>query len=98
MNFLSIFLKFTNEPVDFSFSGPRCFVSGEEDLHGDTFAVPQTAPHFTVAAFADALAQRDLFGHRPLNEQRHARTAARSHRVFKHFLQIQKQKKTKLKT
>lgn len=38
--------------VDLGLSGPWGLVAGEEDLDGNVFAVPCSAPHFAVTTFA----------------------------------------------
>ncbi len=45
--------------------------------------MPDAAPHLPVPSFPDALAQRNLLGERPLDEERQAGAGARGHRVVK---------------
>jgi hypothetical protein len=47
--------------------------------------VPDAAPHLPVPALPDALAQRNLLGERPLDEEGQAGAGARGHRVVKDF-------------
>lgn len=59
--------------------------------------MPDAAPHLTVTAPADALAQRHLAGHRALDEQRQAGARARGDRVLEVFLESHKYRGSELR-
>lgn len=75
-----------NEPVDLRFPLPGVLVTGEEDLDGDAFPVPDASPNFPVSTSADTLAQRYLPGKRPLDQQRQSTTRSGCDRVLQVFL------------
>lgn len=72
--------------VDLCFALPRFLVAAEENFDGNVLAVPDGAPHFAVAAAANAFRKRHLTGQRALDEKREATAWARRHRLIKIFL------------
>ena len=58
--------------IELGLAEPARLLGGEEDLDGDVLAAPLRLPHLAVAALADALQQRDLFGDRAVNLTTHA--------------------------
>ena len=59
-----------NRLIDLRLPEPRSFLPGGKDFDGDIFSSPSSLVDFPVAAFTDALNQRDLSGDGALNEQR----------------------------
>lgn len=47
--------------VDFSLSEPGLLISGGEDFHSDTLALPLTPPHFTITALTWTTARGEEF-------------------------------------